>query len=173
MFWSVALTKPQGEHTAASNLLRQGFNFYLPRYLSKLTRPPKIKVLFPRYIFIQIESQWHSINSTLGISRLLLTTDAKPAQVQDQIINDLKSREDEKGFIKLPEPRDKVKCFEKGQQVVIAGGTFQGYNALFDGLSNNGRVRVLIELLGRQVPLQIGDDGLQVVTAVAISGTVT
>ncbi len=163
MFWSVAITKPNNENRAEVNLARQGYLTYLPKYLSKIGKEIKVKILFPRYIFVRIENQWHRINSTFGISRILLNNESRPAIVPDKIIDNLKLKEDNKGLISLPEPPK----FKHGESVRVANGSFSGYRALYDGMRPNERARVLIEMLGQQVPIELDEKDL--VLAVALS----
>lgn len=156
MFWAVAISKPGNENRAIVNLKRQGYDYYLPKYLSRIGKETKIKILFPRYIFVQIEQQWHQINSTFGISRLILGNDGKPAIVHDKIISDLKMREDKTGLISLPE----TSKFQKGQGVRVVTGPFDGYSGLYDGMRPNDRVRVLIEMLGQTVQIELAEKDL-------------
>jgi len=162
MFWSVAITKPNNENRAEVNLVRQGYLTYLPKYLSKVGKEIKVKILFPRYIFVRIEDQWHRINNTFGISRVLLNNESKPAVVSDKIIDNLKLKEDNKGLISLPEPPK----FKQGESVRVANGSFSGYRALYDGMRPNERARVLIEMLGQQVSIELDERDL--VSAVAM-----
>src|SRR5258707_14950957 len=103
-YWSVAMCKSSSENIAAENLKRQDFNFYLPKYLSRVGKETKIKILFPRYIFVQIDLQWYAIKNTKGITRLILTNENKPAKIADKIIDNFKAREDSRGLITLPQP---------------------------------------------------------------------
>lgn len=160
MFWAVVISKPGNENRAVINLQRQGYIPYLPKYLSRVGKDIKVKILFPRYLFVQIDKQWHSINSTFGVSKVMLGNDGKPAMVSDKVISDLKMREDNKGLISLPEPPK----FRHGDKVAVVKGPLQGYNGLFDGMRPNERVRVLIEMLGQTVPVEVDEKDL---TAVA------
>lgn len=74
--WSVAHTYAAQERKAVTNLERQGFEAFCPLFkrpsktdLFKLTESP----LFPCYVFVLIEPgrQWHSINNTFGVIRLM------------------------------------------------------------------------------------------------------
>ena len=57
--WYVVQTQVNGEVKAAQNLLRQGFEIYLPRYLKRRRHARKVdfaaKPLFPRYLFVAID----------------------------------------------------------------------------------------------------------------------
>jgi transcription elongation factor/antiterminator RfaH len=165
-YWSVAVTKPSGENRASLNLTRQGYLSYLPKYLSRVGKEIKVKILFPRYIFVLIESQWHTINSTFGVSRLILNNESKPAIVQDRIIDDLKMKENDQGFISLPEPPK----FSRGENVRVVNGSFVGYSGLYDGMRDRERARILINLLGQQVRVELDEKDLASVVTVGSKG---
>jgi transcriptional antiterminator RfaH len=166
MFWAVAITKPANENRAIVNLDRQGYITYLPKYMSRIGSITKIKILFPRYLFVQIDQQWHSINSTFGVSRVILGRDNRPAIVSDRIISDLKMREDSKGLISLPQPSK----FRPGEKVRVVNGPMSGYDAIYDGMRPNDRVRILIELLGQQAIVELDEKDL---AAVAVENSYT
>ncbi len=163
MFWSVAITKPNNENRAEVNLVRQGYLTYLPKYLSKIGKEIKVKILFPRYIFVRIEGQWHRINSTFGISRILLNNESRPAIVPDKIIENLKRKEDNKGLISLPDPPK----FRQGEKVRVVNHSFDGYDAIYDGMRPNERARVLIKMLGQQVQVELDEKDLVLCGSVA------
>ena len=160
MYWSVAMTKANSENTALANLVNQGYTVWLPKYTQKIGTKTRVKPLFPRYIFVLIDDAFHSISSTRGVSRLIMNED-KPAVVPDDIINSLRSREDSKGLISLPE----LGKFKKGDNLCLADGPFSGYNVLYDGMSDTDRSRVLIDLLGRKVIIEVNDGSLSAVAS--------
>lgn len=160
-YWGVAMTKPNSEHIAKTNLERQGYITYLPKYLDRVGKTVKPKLLFPRYILVEIELQWHSITGTRGISRLLYGVDSKPAIVDRKIISQLKSRE-EKGYVTLnTQPK-----FRPGDRVAVASGVLEGYIGLYQGMKDQDRVKILIDLLGRKVIAEVAENDL--IAAVAI-----
>ena len=158
--WYVVQTHVNAELKAAANLERQGFGIYLPRYRKRRSHARKIdtvvRPLFPRYLFVAIDvatQRWRSIQSTLGVSSLVCWSD-KPASVGSSVIDALKAREDEGGFIKLvPKP-----AFAPGDKVRIVEGAFTDSLALVEGISDQARVAVLLDLLGRKVRVLIGAD---------------
>lgn len=158
MFWSVAMTKPQNENIAKVNLERQGYETYLPKYTTKVGKDLKVRILFPRYIFVRIELQWHSITGTRGVTRLIYGTNSQPAIITDAVIATMKAREDKKGYVSLPDPPK----FAQGQKVKIVKNDLFG---LYDGQLPHDRHRILVELMGRMVPVEVAEADL---TAVAI-----
>src|SRR5579863_6791061 len=105
--WYVVQTQINGETKAARNLLRQGYEIYLPRYLKRRRHARKVdfvaKPLFPRYLFVAVDmvtQRWRPIQSTLGVSHLV-TIGNDPAAVPGSIVLALKAREDASGFVKM------------------------------------------------------------------------
>lgn len=154
MPWIVAMTKPNHEAIAVVNLNRQGFVNYVPRYSTKQAKVNVIRPLFPRYIFIWIDQLWSSILGTRGISRVLLG-DNGPATIADSVIKELRSREYH-GLVQLTAPPK----FTPGEEVKAQEGPFTGHLMIYEGQSHNDRVKVLINLLGRAVRIEIPEKNL-------------
>ena len=158
--WFVVQTQVNAEAKAARNLLQQGFEIYLPRYLKRRSHARKIdKVaapLFPRYMFVQIDmatQRWRSIQSTFGVASLVFNG-AEPALVPPQVLRALRAREDESGYVRL----DKRQEFALGDKVRVIAGAFAENFALFEGLADHDRIVVLLEMLGRKVCVSIEAD---------------
>jgi transcriptional antiterminator RfaH len=158
--WFVVQTQINGEAKAASNLGRQGFAIYFPRYLKRRSHARKVETvarpLFPRYVFVAVDvatQRWRSIQSTLGVSHLVCWGD-RPAPVEDAVISTLKAREDDNGFIKL----ERRAGFSPGDKVRVIDGAFVDSLALVEGFSDRERVAILLDMLGRKVRILIGAD---------------
>jgi transcriptional antiterminator RfaH len=158
--WYVVQTHVNSEAKAAANLCRQGFTVYLPRYLKRRSHARKVetvaRALFPRYLFVAIDlatQRWRAIQSTLGVSHLVCWN-SEPASVEGGIIDGLKAREDQGGFIKLTRRTG----FLPGDKVRIVEGAFIDNLALVEAVSDHERVAVLLELLGRKVRVVVGAD---------------
>jgi transcriptional antiterminator RfaH len=160
--WYVVHTRPRAEARAALNLARQGFTCYLPRYAKSRRHARRIEQvtapLFPRYLFVALDlatQRWWSIRSTFGVADLVYNGE-QPAPVASSIIQELKAREDEQGFVTLPRrPR-----FVPGDTVRIIDGVFSACLGLFEGMADRERVAVLLELLGRKVRVVMGEEAL-------------
>jgi transcriptional antiterminator RfaH len=158
--WYVVQTHANSEHKAASHLARQNFDIYLPRYLKRRRHARRTETvaapLFPRYMFVLVDTQtqrWRSIQSTLGVTRLVCHGD-RPAPVPANVVEALRRREDAGGLITLDErPR-----FSIGDQVQILDGAFSMHLGLYEGISDNKRVTVLLNLLGRKVRVNLDLD---------------
>jgi transcriptional antiterminator RfaH len=158
--WYVVQTQINAEAKAARNLLRQGFEIYLPKYLKRRSHARKIEKvaapLFPRYMFVQIDmatQRWRSIQSTFGVSHLVLQG-SDPARVAPQVINSLKAREGEGGYVTL----DKRPKFALGEKVRVLAGVFAENFGLFDGMADRERIAILLDLLGLKVRVSIEPD---------------
>jgi transcriptional antiterminator RfaH len=158
--WYVVQTHANAEAKATSNLERQGFAVYLPRYLKRRSHARKVdavaRPLFPRYLFVAIDlatQGWRSIQSTLGVSHIVCWG-GQPASVENGVIDALKAREDEAGFVKLVRRPD----FKPGDKVRVIDGAFADSLALVEGVSDRERVAILLDLLGRKVRVLVGAD---------------
>lgn len=150
--WFVVQTQPNSEHRAAAHLNRQGFKVYCPRCLKRRSHAGKVDMvaapLFPRYLFVAIDlvtQQWRSIRSTFGVSQLVCHGD-RPAVLADDVIADLRRREDERGLVQLDRS-----AFKPGETVRVVGGAFTDRLGMFEAMGDSERVAVLLDLLGRKV----------------------
>jgi transcriptional antiterminator RfaH len=161
--WYVAQTHVHAESKATFHLRRQGFEIYLPRYLKKRRHARRVDTvaapLFPPYLFVSVDAatqHWHSIRSTIGITRLVTRGDV-PAIVPSAIIEELKRREDDSGYVKL-EQRSR---FASGDKIRIREGAFADALGLFEGMSGEERVAILLDLLGRKVRVVLDMDFIE------------
>ena len=150
-FWSVVQTESQRENVAARFLKQGGFKSYLPRIAVKNGTRERIVPLFPAYLFVRVIDRWYPIRWTVAVLRVL-TIDGLPARISDKIMTTIQRREGENGLIRLPT----APGLSVGQSVRIIHGSFADRIGIYDGMSGPDRVRVLIDLLGRSVPVSIG-----------------
>ena len=151
--WYVVQTHPHAEAKAVLHLGRQGYRAYLPRYRKRRRHARRVDVvaapLFPGYLFVAIDvtmQRWRSIQSTIGISRLLCHGD-EPIAIENDVIDQLRSREDGKGMIEL----DIRPNFTRGDKLRILDGVFTACLGLYEGMTDQERVAVLLDLFGRKV----------------------
>jgi transcriptional antiterminator RfaH len=155
--WYVVHTQMNAEMKAARNLVRQGFDIYLPKFLKRRSHARKVEKvaapLFPRYLFVCVDitaQRWRSIQSTFGVSHFV-SNGPHPTPVADNVLCVLKAREDANGFIQL----DQRPRFVPGEKVRVLSGPFSDNLALFDGMGDRDRVAILLDLLGRKVRVSI------------------
>lgn len=150
--WYVVHTQPNGELRAVLNLQRQGFDTYLPRCLKERRHARKIervaRPLFPRYLFVRLDletDRWRSVYGTFGVSDFV-SNGSGPVPVPEDIIEDIRAHEDGSGVVVLDLP-----AFKPGQKVEIAEGPMTMQTGVFQHMTENQRVVLLLNLLGRQV----------------------
>lgn len=158
--WFVVQAHVNGEANAAQNLVRQGFEIYLPRYLTRRRHARRVdfvaKPLFPRYLFVAIDmatQRWRPIQSTQGVSRLVCNGEG-PAALPNGVLSALKAREDDRGFVRM----EAKPAFAPGDRVRVLAGAFMDNAGLFDGMGDHDRVAILLDLLGRKVRVHLDAD---------------
>jgi transcriptional antiterminator RfaH len=117
--WFILQFKANSHHQAAKNLTRQGFETFLPLHETTSRRLSRFintsKPLFPGYMFIRFdkaESEWHKINNTYGVSRLI-TFNSLLKSIPTSFVDNLMMRYDLSGKL-LP-----IKKLKKGDQVTV------------------------------------------------------
>lgn len=150
--WIVVYTQPLKEKQAQQHLLDQDYEVYMPCFKKTRRHARKIQEtlapLFPRYIFVSIDSattKWRSINGTRGVVQVLMNQQ-QPSIIADQIINDLKAREDADGLVSA----NSLELFSIGEKVRVLDGAFKDYTATFSAMNDKDRVELLLSFLGRE-----------------------
>jgi len=151
-YWAVVRVEPRREKIAKIFLKLAGFEFYAPKIAEKRLRRgrkiTRVSALFPGYLFVSIELQWHAARWSPGVLGLIMDHDT-PAHIADSVINEIRSRE-HRGLVVLPDPGAP---FMPGERVRIHAGAFAGKLALYAGMSGPGRVAVLLASLRVTLPL--------------------
>jgi transcription elongation factor/antiterminator RfaH len=154
--WYVAYTQPRCEARAQVQIGNQGFRTFLPkrqrtiRHARKLTSV--VAPFFPRYLFVVLDltrHRWRSISSTLGVTNLVMQGDL-PHPVPRGVVETLLASSDALGLLHL---RQQLRV---GGPVRLAAGPFAERLAILDRLDDSGRIRVLLDILGRQVLVSTG-----------------
>ena len=161
--WYLVITKPQSEIKAQANLVRQGYETYLP--LVQISRRRNVKIvkrteaLFPRYLFIHLDKEtdnWTPIRSTIGVAGLV-RFGGMPAAISEKLISSLKNNENEFGLQSL-EKKELI----QGDKVEIVEGLFEGYKAIFQKMKSADRVSVLLDLVGKNTQVTLSMDRLEI-----------
>jgi len=152
--------KSNSHHIAAKNLNQQGFETFLPlfdntsRKLSRFINTSK--PLFPGYMFIRFnreETEWHKINNTYGVSRLI-TFNSVLKSIPTSFIDSLMKRYDLSGKL-LP-----IQKLKKGDQVTLLKGPFANFIASVEKYEADQRIWILMDLMGRKTKFQTPSDNL-------------
>jgi len=153
--WYLVYTKPRQESSALENLVRQGFECFLPLIsVEKLRRKLIVAVqepLFPRYLFIRLDASqegrsWNPIRSTIGVSRLV-SFGQVPAKLDDELVTAIRNS--------VSSATVRHRHFEPGEALRINEGPFAGLQAIYQMPDGESRVMVLIDMLSKKVSLSI------------------
>lgn len=158
--WYVVQSRPHQENRAIEHAIQQGFRVWCPR-LKKTVRHARktstvLAPLFPGYFFVPLDltrDRWRLFNGTRGVVRIVTNGD-RPAPVPAGIVEALMARTNCDGSINwLP-------SLEVGAAVVIADGPFADLVGTLEYLGPDGRVRVLLSILGRPVNVSLHQQSL-------------
>lgn len=150
--WYVVKTRARREGQVAALLVARDVEAYLP--LVTTPRDRRLGPLFPGYLFTRLDVESNDVlyaRSAPGVS-YILGCDGRPSPVPEDVVQVIRGGVEERGGVLKP-------GFQPGDRVRILGGPFQGLEAVFDcSLRPTGRSRVLISVLGRLIPLSVGED---------------
>ena len=158
--WFILQFKSNSHHLARKNLNRQGFETFLPlhdttsRKLSRFINTSK--PLFPGYMFIKFDragSEWHKINSTYGVSRLI-TFNSILKSIPTIFVDHLMKRYDLSGKL-IP-----IQKLKKGDHVTVLKGPFANFIATVEKYEADQRIWILMDLMGRKTKIKASSDNL-------------
>ncbi|MCB1742774.1 MAG: transcription/translation regulatory transformer protein RfaH [Gammaproteobacteria bacterium] len=154
--WYLVFSKPRQERVALRHLERQAYRVFLPQVLGQQRHRgrlrPRVAPMFPRYLFIQLDDRnqdWSPIRSTLGVTCMVRFGD-RPAQVPEPLIDALLARQDP-----MASQRSAQRPLRRGESVRIVSGALAGVEAIFDASTSAERVRLLLDMVGRQTPVLV------------------
>lgn len=153
--WFVVKTKPRQEVQTSAVLVQRGIEVYLPEVPTR-RRPDRrvtaLEPLFPGYLFARLAfatAEWVAARSAPGVAYFLGQAGI-PSPVPDDLVEHIRDR------VEARRAQGWQPSFKRGDRVVIEGGPFAGLEAIFDStLSASGRVRVLLETIGRLTPIDL------------------
>ena len=160
--WFAVQSKPRQEAKAEENLQRQGFVTYLPKIRLRKRRArgwvDAVEPLFPRYLFIQVDPDQHSVaavRSTLGVASLVRFGQLlRP--VPASVIDYLRQCEDPESRLRQGETWP----HQPGDTLEILDGPFAGLSGVYQMPQGEDRALLLIELLGRSTSVALDRDVL-------------
>ena len=146
--WYLAQLRPNGLSMALRNLERQSLTHFAPMETRTERRAGKFvtreALAFPGYVFVQPNPDAggvRAINATRGISKLV-ALGPEPAAVPHDLIEALRLRFS-------PAPEVAAPDFAPGDHVQILEGPLADFVAEVEATASEGRVYLLIELMGR------------------------
>jgi transcriptional antiterminator RfaH len=165
--WLVVRTKPRQERVAVCHLSQREVEPYCPLYLEPPWHPraPKGPVpLFSGYIFVRCnpEHQLNAVSYCPGVMHLV-RFDREPSTVDQVVINALRAREADRGYVV---PTELEFGIEDGRKVRVMAGPLEGMEGIFRGYLRGGqRARVLMEFLRRSSLVEVETELLAAVRA--------
>ena len=151
--WFAVNTLPFAEARAQRNLEQQRFRTFMPKRHKTVRHARKMAMVeapfFPRYMFIILDpsrDQWRKVNGTFGVARLVMRGE-EPHPVPDGVVEALIASADNHDILDL------VEKLKVGGHVRLMAGPFADQLAILEQLDDSGRVRVLLDILGRPVAM--------------------
>jgi transcriptional antiterminator RfaH len=155
--WYLVQSKPRNEMRALENLVRQGYETYLPLMeVERLQRGKllkKMEPLFPRYLFLHLEEgndNWGPIRSTMGVAGLVRFGQAY-AVVSDDVLEAVRVRTQDV----------KKALFTPGDSIRVVSGPLLGLEGVFDITDGEQRSFVLLELMQKQQRVSVSTADLR------------
>ncbi len=155
--WFVLRSKPNKELALWRELGARGLECFYPQLHVRPVNPRsrKIRPYFPSYLFLHtdIGQVGMSAFQWIPFSSGLVSFDGLPAMVPDGLVQAIRRHVDEINAA----GGEQLVGIARGETVMIQGGPFDGYEAIFDTrLAGTERVRVLLKLLrARQLNLEL------------------
>jgi transcriptional antiterminator RfaH len=155
LHWFVIHTKPRDEHRVKNHFQGMEIETLLPlcenfQYshgrMSRVINP-----LFSNYLFarLDLERHYYKVKWTRGVNRILGVGN-EPTPISEMVIQMLRDRMGDDDTVKLLED------LQEGDLVQITSGPLKDFIGVFQRrLSSGERVRILLNLIGAEVPVQI------------------
>ena len=163
--WYVLKTKPKSEERAYNYLEQHGVKAFLPWMDTSQSNAgngsKKAKPLFSNYLFAQFDLnqnyplvKWgKGVNKILGFGKY-------PTPIADEVLSIIKSRTDEKDIVKKAYHLNENDCIR------IVSGPLKDLLGMFDQwVSDSGRVRILLNLIGYQPKVELHYSQVEKVSA--------
>ena len=160
--WYLLQAKPRQETKAQAELMKQGYEVFLPMIqvekLSQGKRVLRSEPLFSRYLFVQLNQStdnWSPIRSTRGVSQWV-RLGGGPAYLSDEQLSAMK----ETLQVKSSKP-----LFQQGASLEVTKGPFQSLSVCLEKIvtlaTGEERAMVLLEVLGKTQRLSVELDALR------------
>ncbi|HEX7393594.1 MAG TPA: transcription termination/antitermination NusG family protein [Anaerolineaceae bacterium] len=151
LLWFALKSHPYKEDLLKHQAETHGFEVFYPRIRVQPVNPRsrRIHPYFPGYLFVHIdlEESGTSIFQWMPYASGLVSFGGEPSAVPDALIVAIRKRVGE-----IAEAGGELfDHLKAGDPVLIQGGPFEGYGAVFDTrISGSERVRVLLKILNNQ-----------------------
>lgn len=171
--WYVVETKAKGEHAALEALTDAGFEAYLPEYkIERYNRKRRVNIVstlkvFPRYMFVKMDPVHLAlVRQCDGVLDVLPGRQRDPEPVPAKDVDKLRRAQANMELDDTDEARKRrgetsqntlkaMKKRLKNKTVRVADGPFAGFRAKVDVVHAIDRLRVLIDIFGRDTPVEL------------------
>ena len=155
LHWFVIHTKPRDEYRVKNHFEGMEIETLLPlcenfQYshgrMSRVINP-----LFPNYLFarLDLDRHYYKVKWTRGVNRILGAAN-EPIPISEPVIQMLRDRMGDDDTVKL------LENLQEGDLVQITSGPLKDLIGVFQRRSSSGeRVKILLNLIGVDVPVQI------------------
>jgi transcriptional antiterminator RfaH len=151
--WFAVNIRPNCESKAVFHLRRQAFDVFHPVQLKTVRHARQYRSvyrpLFPGYLFITLDlarDRWRSVNGTHGVVSIVMNG-GEPARVPTGVVESLIAVATDSGVVRFDHE------LALGQRVKILTGPFADFVGTLEQLDDQGRVKVLLEMMGAHVPV--------------------
>jgi transcriptional antiterminator RfaH len=165
--WYAIRTQANKETLARLHYERQGYTVYLPLVRTTRTHARKreevLRPLFPGYLFLQLDPHtcnWVTISSTRGAVGPVQFGPHFPP-VPDGVIDCLRERAGHDGFLSRTELQRQR--YKQGDKVEVFLGEGEPVKAIIDSFCGDDQVRVLLEMLQRQLKTTLSQDRIKLI----------
>ena len=146
--WYVLRTKPNKEMILWRELTARGFESFYPQLHVRPVNPRsrKIRPYFPGYLFLHVDLDQTGTSTIqwMPFSNGFVSFQEVPATVPQSVIETIRRHVDAINAA----GGEQLAGLKRGEAIVIQGGPFDGYEAIFDArLPGKDRVRVLLKFL--------------------------
>jgi transcriptional antiterminator RfaH len=156
--WYVVYVKPNREERARFHLQRKGLDTFFPQLKLSYGRRNRRQIvpLFPNYLFahLRVPDDYNMVRWSPGVNHLV-GCNGTPTPLDDTVVEFLRQRSNPDGI--LPARINLI----VGSGVRIVSGPFEGLVGIIENPPDaRGRVKVLMQLLSRQVRVEIPVDAV-------------
>jgi len=162
MNFHAVYTRPRREFEARDEISKLGYETFLPIQTRSVVIRRKVAVvvegLFTRYLFARFAhtDPYGAIKHCRGVEYIIENA-GSPTPVPNRVIEVLRMAE-KAGAFDFTQKKSK---FRPGDDVEVQDGPFMGIIAKVQSASPRKRIKILMNLLGSEVPIEIEESSLK------------
>lgn len=164
--WFVVQTHRDSEDLAINGIKKLGFDVYCPKYLKTTSHARKkekvLKPLFSRYIFVSFtrnNNNWRKINFTRGVNSLISANNYLTA-LPNFFLKNIRKHETNEGSIDFYKY---IVSIKKNKNFSFLFSNKKFIKGVSTGVEKANQVRLLINLLGREIYCWVSKDKIEAV----------